>query len=137
MYWGRRKRREKGNVNQPLNQGTGEVSAGEWVPVFPVFNQPLVLWKKIFCLFKNDLFYQVLICSLEFPVSLVFPDSTVIHTLYVYCEYAFELILRLWRWRSIIHLCFHFEQKISQSYFCNQLMDDRRNEKHIFHIKTV
>ncbi len=35
---------------------TGEVSAYKWVPVFPVFNWPLVLWKKIFCFDRNDLF---------------------------------------------------------------------------------
>jgi len=32
---------------------TGEVSADEWVPVFPVFNWPLVLWKKYFVLIKT------------------------------------------------------------------------------------
>ncbi len=26
---------------------TGEVSADEWVPIFPVYNWPLVLWKNI------------------------------------------------------------------------------------------
>jgi len=31
---------------------TGEVSADEWVPVFPVFNWPLVLWKIYFVLIK-------------------------------------------------------------------------------------
>jgi len=32
---------------------TGEVSADEWVPVFPVFNWPLVLWKKYFVFIKT------------------------------------------------------------------------------------
>jgi len=31
---------------------TGEVSADEWLPVFPVFNWPLVLWKKYFVFIK-------------------------------------------------------------------------------------
>ncbi len=31
--------------------------------------------KKIFCICKNNLFYQVLIRSLQFPVRLVFHDG--------------------------------------------------------------
>jgi hypothetical protein len=32
---------------------TGEVLADKWVPVFPVFNRPLVLWKKYFVFMKR------------------------------------------------------------------------------------
>ncbi len=35
---------------------TGEVSADKWVPVFPVFLLAVGIMKKIFCLYKNDLF---------------------------------------------------------------------------------
>jgi len=35
---------------------TGEVSADEWVPVFPVFLLAVGIMKKTFCLYKNDLF---------------------------------------------------------------------------------
>jgi len=32
---------------------TGEVLADEWVPIFPVLNRPLVLWKKYFVFIKT------------------------------------------------------------------------------------
>ncbi len=36
--------------HEPREHWKGEVLADEWVPVFPAFNRPLVLWKKVFCL---------------------------------------------------------------------------------------
>ncbi len=43
---------------------------------FSCFLLAFGIMKKIFCLYKNNLFQQVLICSLQFPVHLVFPDFT-------------------------------------------------------------
>jgi len=40
---------------------------------FSCFYWPLVFWKKN-CVYKNDLFLQVLIRSLQFPARLVFPE---------------------------------------------------------------
>jgi len=41
------------NLGANREHWTGEVSADERVPVFPVFNWPLVLWKKYFVLIKR------------------------------------------------------------------------------------
>ncbi len=49
------------------------VLADKWVPVFPVLIWPLVIWKKIFCFKRNNLFYQVLLCWLQSLVHTVFP----------------------------------------------------------------
>jgi len=38
---------------QTREHWTGEVSADKWVPVFPVFNRPLVLWNKYFVFIKT------------------------------------------------------------------------------------
>jgi len=54
----------------------GEMSADEWVPVFPVFNWPLVLWKKYFVIIKMTYSSRYSFCSLQFPVRLVFPTMT-------------------------------------------------------------
>ena len=62
--YGLAKREEEGNVNGALKEmtchhhharehWTGEVSAYDWVPVFPVFNRLLVFWKNKFVLIKT------------------------------------------------------------------------------------
>ena len=36
------------HIVEPGNTEQGEVSEHEWVPIFPVFNQLLVTWKKYY-----------------------------------------------------------------------------------------
>ena len=55
---------------------TGKVSADMWLPAFPVFLIGCLYCEKILCFQIIDLFWQVLICSLQFPVRLVFPVCT-------------------------------------------------------------
>jgi len=43
---------------------------------FSCFLLAIGIMKKM-CIYKNDLFLQVLICCLPFPVRLVFPALTV------------------------------------------------------------
>jgi len=50
---------------------SGEVLADKWVSIFPVYNWPLLLWKNILS-FKKWPIQLVHICSLQFPVRLVF-----------------------------------------------------------------
>ncbi len=57
-------------------------------------------YEKKNCIYKNDLFLQVLIRSLQFPVRLVFPDIALIH-LYTSATTTTKTILRFFDLKNI------------------------------------
>jgi len=61
--------------------------------------------KKIFCIYKNDLFYQVLIHSLQFLVRIVFPEWSLKRKFW----------FRAWRTRSYFKVSFREKWLISNT----------------------